>query len=168
MKNSNSRPKSLVWLCRLTLVAAIGTMIYVALLPSYFFANWVPISTLEAMGAPNWLIVQLIENADKLAHFFGASIIVLLYFGALQRIRSRRALWVSELQTVIVVFLLGLSSELAQHFIGRNFSLNDIAAGVAGSCFALIIVRLIMARGNRKPSTAKLSIVIRKQPESVN
>lgn len=129
-----------------------------------FFAIWVPVPALEASGTPDWLIVETIDHADKVAHLLGACLIVMLYVGAIGQTNRKPLSW---LQTTSVVFLLALASEVAQHYIGRNFSLTDILAGVAGSLLALILLSLFRARRRISSRPAKLNIVIRKQPESV-
>jgi len=154
------------WLCRLALISIVFAMVYVALLPTYFFAKWVPTNLLEASRVPNWLIFELIDNADKIAHFIGAFLIVALYLGGFPKHNAGRMRLVNILLTV---FLLALFSEIAQLFIGRNFSIVDIAAGYAGACFAVFCGGLVSGIGSQQLSdTTKMQVVIKKKPQSAN
>jgi len=154
------------WLSRLVLISVVFSMVYVALLPTYFFAKWVPTNLLEAWRVPNWLIIELVDQADKIAHFIGAFLIVALYLGGFPKLSAGRMRLINILLTV---FLLALFSEVAQLFIGRNFSIVDIAVGFAGACFAVVCGGLLGGFGSQQLSeTTKMHVVIKKKPQSAN
>ncbi|MGB2819661.1 MAG: PKD domain-containing protein [Phycisphaerae bacterium] len=99
---------------------------------------------------------------DKAAHALAYSVLAFLLLSALGR-RSwavtflsrafrgiaRRANLVKVLAVLLLVGLFGLAIELTQPLVGRDRSLRDLAANVAGACFAAAawwLLRRVMRR----------------------
>ena len=124
------------------LVLALLAMSYVALLPSYEFGNWVPVSLLQSLKAPESWVNHLLIHADKVAHTFGALTISLLYFLSLPDPTDNKPnpFQLNVTTFLILLFALALAAELAQLWIGRNFSFGDILAGMLGGVIATTII----------------------------
>lgn len=118
-------------------------MSYVALLPAYDFGNWVPTIILNSYGVPSLWVEMLVNQADKLAHTFGAMVISLLYYSSLSysAVRQVNPLRFSAKVFLSLLFSLALSAELMQLWIGRNFSFSDIFAGMLGGGLALVLIK---------------------------
>jgi len=122
-------------LSRLLLITMLAAMTYIVLLPEFNFEVWVPVELLSALSVPSILVELITKQADKIAHFLGAFVLLLLYgegkscYSAVQN--SSRQLG--------VLLLVAVVAEVAQFQIGRSFSLMDIAAGMLGGLSAVAI-----------------------------
>ena len=132
----------LKYIFRAALLLALTLMIYVALLPSYEFGDWVPTPLLHSAGVPEFWIKLLLDHADKIAHTFGALTISMLYFLSLSDSTPSQPnpLQLSATTFLGLLFTLALTAEIVQLWIGRNFSFMDIFAGMLGGGMAIAIL----------------------------
>jgi len=125
-------------------------MTYIALLPEFNFEVWVPVQWLNSVGASDEIIDLVVRKSDKIAHFFGALILFILY-------RSHSVIRNSTTITfsLFILSLLIVGAEIAQLQVGRNFSLEDIAAGMLGGLCAAILTNSFEHRRRKTPTEKK-------------
>lgn len=78
---------------------------------------------------------SVIENGDKVQHFFGYAVLAVLGFRVLQR-----SVWVW-----LAASLMGVGVEIAQSFTPwRSFDTNDMLANACGAVIGLLICRILV------------------------
>jgi len=131
MKHSSTDMK---WFYRALLIILIVSMTYIAIKPNYNMAHWVPHSFLRAIGIPYQIILWSEQHIDKLLHFVGAGMLVLI-------LTKARLTSISATISLFIVIALSIAIELVQLMIGRGFNSSDLLLGILGSFMAYSGIR---------------------------
>jgi VanZ family protein len=90
-----------------------------------FIGAFLGVTVLSVVPAPQMSGLE----SDKLSHFIAYSVLTLLLVLSLSGSRGLpRGFWVA----LVLVLLYGVLIEVLQHYIGRQFDLNDMVANAVG------------------------------------
>ena len=126
------------WVLRGALASMLVAMTYIALLPEFNFEVWVPVQWLHSVNASDEFIGLILKKSDKIAHFLGAFILLALY---ISHSANRSSTTIAFSFFILSALIIG--AEVAQLQVGRNFSLEDIAAGMLGGLCAATLAKSI-------------------------
>ena len=123
------------WFCRIVLAGLFAVMTYVVTRPSYNFAHWVPHKQLRTLGVDYNTLLWAEQNADTFLHFFGATVLTLLLYGAAFKFLGER-----KTTPLMIICIACLGAELAQLIVGRGMETGDLLLGICGSFMAYLAV----------------------------